>query len=232
MVFFLRRVALSLTLLPLSVSSAQSTRPAASTIARLVDSVATLAVAEKLAPALGVAVTMDGRTIYAKSLGMADVSAGVQANDRTLWYLASTSKSFTGFGVSLLAAQGALRFDAPITTLLPRVKWVSQVREMLEEIPLDQLSLSFLAKQVARHPAHVARAFKQRHGVTVGEYMRDRQLAAAAALLRSTELSISTIAHSTGFYDHSQFCHTFRKRTGQTPTEFRTGKAPAPPRTG
>jgi AraC-like DNA-binding protein len=113
-----------------------------------------------------------------------------------------------------------------------RVKWVSRVREMLEEIPLDQLSLSFLAKQVARHPAHVARAFKQRHGVTVGEYMRDRQLAAAAALLRSTELSISTIAHSTGFYDHSQFCHTFRKRTGQTPTEFRTGKAPAPPRTG
>jgi CubicO group peptidase (beta-lactamase class C family)/ketosteroid isomerase-like protein len=123
MVFFLRRVALSLTLLPLSTGSAQSTRPAASTIARLVDSVATLAVAEKLAPALGVAVTMDGRTIYAKSLGMADVSAGVPANDRTLWYLASTSKSFTGFGVSLLAAQGALRFDAPITTLLPRVKW-------------------------------------------------------------------------------------------------------------
>ena len=105
-----------------------------------------------------------------------------------------------------------------------RVKWVSRVREMLEEMPIDELSLSVLAKQVARHPAHVARAFKRRHGITVGEYLRDRQLGAAARLLRSSDMSISTIAHSTGFYDHSQFCHTFRKRTGQTPTEFRAGK--------
>jgi CubicO group peptidase (beta-lactamase class C family) len=37
--------------------------------------------------------------------------------------VASTSKSFTGFGVALLANKGALRFDAPITTLLPNARW-------------------------------------------------------------------------------------------------------------
>ena len=58
---------------------------------------------------------MDGRTIYSKSHGMADVTAGVPADDRTLWYIASTSKSFTGFGVALLAHKGVLRLDAPIT---------------------------------------------------------------------------------------------------------------------
>jgi CubicO group peptidase (beta-lactamase class C family) len=66
---------------------------------------------------------MDGRTIYAKSHGAADASAGVSANDNTLWYVASTSKSFTGFAVALLAQQGVIRLDAPIMTLLPNAKW-------------------------------------------------------------------------------------------------------------
>ena len=118
---------LAVVLLPLS-TRAQSVRPDAATIARAVDSLATRAVAQGLAPALGVAVTMDGRTIYSRSHGAVDVSAGVPTNDRTLWYLASTSKSFTGFGVSLLAHRGALGLDAPITALLPRVRWHPAVR--------------------------------------------------------------------------------------------------------
>ncbi|MBA3405062.1 MAG: serine hydrolase [Gemmatimonadaceae bacterium] len=108
---------------PLSVISAQAPGNDAAAIARLVDSLAGRVVAEGLAPALGVAVTMDGRTIYVKSHGNVDATAGLPADDRTLWYVASTSKSFTGFGVALLARQRALRFDSPITTLLPRARW-------------------------------------------------------------------------------------------------------------
>ena len=115
--------AFGLVLFPLSLTSAQTSRPDAQTIARAVDSLASRSVAEGLAPALGVAVTIHGRTIYSKSFGMADVTAGIPANDRTLWYIASTSKSFTGFGVALLAHQRALRMDAPIRSLLPKVRW-------------------------------------------------------------------------------------------------------------
>jgi CubicO group peptidase (beta-lactamase class C family) len=102
---------------------AQGTRPDSGTIARAVDSLAARAIADGLAPALGIAVTMDGRTIYARSLGMADVTAGVPADEHTLWYIASTSKSLTGFGVCLLAQQGKLRLEDPITRLLPRARW-------------------------------------------------------------------------------------------------------------
>ncbi len=115
--------ALSASLLP-----AQGPRPDAAAIARAVDSVAARALSDMLAPALGVAITMDGRTIYSKSHGMADVTAGIRANDRTLWYIASTSKSFLGIGVALLAHDGVLRLDAPITRLLPDVKWHPDVR--------------------------------------------------------------------------------------------------------
>lgn len=119
---YLKHVAIG-ALLPLSLVSAQEVRPTASVIGKAVDSLAARAVADGLTPAIGVAITMDGRTIYAKSHGIADVSKGIPANDRTLWYIASTSKSFTGVGVSLLAQRGALRFDAPITTWLPSAKW-------------------------------------------------------------------------------------------------------------
>jgi CubicO group peptidase (beta-lactamase class C family) len=112
----------SAALVPASAGS-QGSRADAATIARAVDSLATRIVQLGLAPALGVAVTMDGRTVYAKSHGLADVTAGIAADDRTLWYVASTSKSFTGFGISLLAQAGAVRFDAPITTLLPNARW-------------------------------------------------------------------------------------------------------------
>ena len=77
-------------------------RPTASTIAHAVDSLAVRIVEARLTPALGVAVVVDGRTVLSKSYGMADVTNKVPADEQTLWYLASTSKSLTGFGVSLL----------------------------------------------------------------------------------------------------------------------------------
>ena len=109
---------------------AQGPRASAAVIARAVDSMAAAGVSAGLTPAIGVAVTMDGRTIYAKSHGFVDVTAGIAADDRTLWYVASTSKSFTGFGVSLLANEGALRLDAPITALLPNAKWHEGARAL------------------------------------------------------------------------------------------------------
>ena len=102
---------------------ASGPRPTPEIIASAVDSLAARVVAEGLTPALGVAVVMDGRTIISKSYGMADVTNRVPADDRTLWYVASTSKSFTGFGISLLANQGVIDFRAPIASLLPNAQW-------------------------------------------------------------------------------------------------------------
>jgi CubicO group peptidase (beta-lactamase class C family) len=94
-------------------------------IARAVDTLAARAVAAGVTPALGVAIAMDGRTVSTKAYGWVDATARVPATVETLWYLASTSKSYTGFGVSLLASQGTLAFADPIAKLLPGVEWPS-----------------------------------------------------------------------------------------------------------
>ncbi len=102
-------------------------RLTAEAVAHAVDSLAARIVAEGLTPAIGVALVMDGRTVLSKAYGMANVIDRIPADDRTLWYVASTSKSFTGFGVSLLAQQGVIDFSTPITTLLPHAQWPSSV---------------------------------------------------------------------------------------------------------
>lgn len=103
--------------------AAQAQRPSADEIARAVDSLAVRVVSSGLTPGLGVAVAMDGRTILAKGYGWADATNRIPARDNTLWYVASTSKSYTGFAVALLAQQGRLALSAPIATLLPGVAW-------------------------------------------------------------------------------------------------------------
>lgn len=107
----------------ITTSLLAQTRPAPAVIAGAMDTLATRIVASGLTPALGVALVLDGKIVMAKGYGLADATARIPANERTLWYLASTSKSYTGFGVSLLADQRVIDLAAPITTLLPGVRW-------------------------------------------------------------------------------------------------------------
>ena len=104
-------------------SDAQVTRRSADEIVRSVDSLASRVVTSGLSSALGVAIAMDGRTIFSRAYGWADATNHIRADSNTLWYIASTSKSLTGFGVSLLAQQGVLDLAAPISALLPDVTW-------------------------------------------------------------------------------------------------------------
>lgn len=126
--FLVNTALLGMTALPGTAGVAQTASTPPDRVAQVVDSIAALAVSEGLAPALGLALTKDGRVVRIIAHGMADATRGVRADERTLWYIASTSKSYTGFAVSLLQHEGVIRLDAPITTLLPAVRWHPQAR--------------------------------------------------------------------------------------------------------
>jgi AraC-like DNA-binding protein len=57
--------------------------------------------------------------------------------------------------------------------------------------------------------------------MTVREFLRERRLAAAAALLAKTEERISIISRKVGFADVSNFNHAFRRRFGMSPRQYR-----------
>ena len=108
--------------------------------------------------------------------------------------------------------------DAPKETDLP-----DALREIL--IKIDQnfhkpLSIEQLAKEQYLSISTLERQFKSHLGVTPTEYMRQKRLTHAAALLQE-DASVSAAAAESGFSDPSQFIAIFKKQFGKTPLQYK-----------
>ncbi|MEM1182494.1 MAG: helix-turn-helix transcriptional regulator [Acidobacteriota bacterium] len=69
---------------------------------------------------------------------------------------------------------------------------------------------------------NISSRFRRAMGKGIKEYIDDHRMAAAAILLRRTELSIFDIAMSVGFHHVETFYQVFRRRYGCTPGRFRS----------
>lgn len=72
-------------------------------------------------PGASLLVMHDGRVDYMKSYGLAEVDRRIPVAVGTNFRLASLSKQFTATAVMLLVADGKLRYDDDITTILPNL---------------------------------------------------------------------------------------------------------------
>jgi len=70
---------------------------------------------------IGLAIARDGKPYYAAAYGLADVERKIPATAHTGFYIASSTKSYTGLACAILAARGKLDLDAPIAKYLPEV---------------------------------------------------------------------------------------------------------------
>ncbi len=78
-------------------------------------------------PSLGVAVVRDGKTLLTRGYGYRDVEKKVPADADTVYYIASSTKSYVGLLAAKLAARGAIDLDAPIAKYLPETKLADRV---------------------------------------------------------------------------------------------------------
>ncbi len=74
--------------------------------------------AEHEAPGAAVAIARDGRIIYARGFGLADVERKLPVSPDSLFRIASISKPITGVAVLQLVERGKLRLDDRIVDLL------------------------------------------------------------------------------------------------------------------
>ena len=70
-------------------------------------------------PGLALAVVRDGEVLHRWSFGIRD-EGGRPVTDETVFYIASTTKSFTGTAICMLAERGELDLDRPVVERLPR----------------------------------------------------------------------------------------------------------------
>jgi AraC family transcriptional regulator len=108
----------------------------------------------------------------------------------------------------------------------PRVQlqppaWLRRVREILESSLTRQTTLQSIANEAGVHPGHLSRVFRRHYGCSVGDFLRNQQVVAAANRLRESDDSLASIAYSLGFADQSHFTRVFRQFKGTTPRQYR-----------
>jgi CubicO group peptidase (beta-lactamase class C family) len=74
---------------------------------------------QRQAPGAAVAVVQDGRVVYTRAFGVANVETGEAMRPEMLFRLGSTTKMFTAATVVLLAHQGKLDLNEPIGRHIP-----------------------------------------------------------------------------------------------------------------
>jgi AraC family transcriptional regulator of adaptative response / methylphosphotriester-DNA alkyltransferase methyltransferase len=104
---------------------------------------------------------------------------------------------------------------------LPGEEWVDQISRFIDEHYQESLTLSVLADTLHTSPYHMHRTFKRIQGVTPLEYIQQRRISAAQALLSRTGMPVTEVAMNTGFPNAAHFSTVFQKRTGMSPTAYR-----------
>jgi AraC family transcriptional regulator len=99
-------------------------------------------------------------------------------------------------------------------------RWLKDVVEILHAEFCRPFSLTVIASRVGAHPVHLARAFRHRYRMTVGQYVRRLRVDYAMNALTAGH-SLSDIAADAGFSDQSHLGRVFRAATGMTPRQFR-----------
>ena len=95
------------------------------------------------------------------------------------------------------------------------------VRLHLDKHFTDPVRLEELCDLSNLRKANLCRQFKAYTGLSTGDYLKQRRLAAALQKLRTTSDKILTLCHDCGFSDISNFNRAFRSAFGITPSEYR-----------
>jgi AraC family transcriptional regulator len=141
------------------------------------------------------------------------LSGELRAGDEA-WTLAAEA-------LCLELVAGFIRGDRSTATTKRARPWLEPVRERLHTEFDARPTLVELAASAGVHPVHLARSFRERYGLSVGEYARRLRLDWAAAQLTATETPVALLAAEAGFADQSHFTRAFKRHTGLTPGRYR-----------
>lgn len=97
-----------------------------------------------------------------------------------------------------------------------------QVQTYLEANYQNEISLDGLARTLDFSPYYFSKLFKQHFGVSFIEYLTDRRVRAAKEYLADPTKSVREVGELVGYPNGNYFVKMFKKKTGLTPTEYRS----------
>jgi CubicO group peptidase (beta-lactamase class C family) len=128
-----------LTFLALLVVLAGSCGPASQprpTVEAQIGSLIDAQVARRVVPGVAIAVAKDGKTIYSRTAGVADVTSRSPMLQTTPQAIGSITKQFTAAAILLLQQDGKLSIDDKLSKYVPEYRYANQIslRQMLNMV--------------------------------------------------------------------------------------------------
>jgi AraC-like DNA-binding protein len=107
-------------------------------------------------------------------------------------------------------------------------QWLTDLIRHIHRNAQGPLRGAQLAGLVSMSESHLRRVFRQRMGMTLGQFIRQTRIQRSCSLLHSSNLNISQIALECGFDSVYSLSRAFRREVGLAPTEYRRRVRRAP----
>jgi AraC-like DNA-binding protein len=101
------------------------------------------------------------------------------------------------------------------------VQFAEQIRSVILKNLSQQVKIDELIRLTKLGRSRFFQVFKDTFGMTPSHYIREQRCIRATELLRNSDLSITEVAHRTGFSSSQYFSTCIRNETGYTPTSYR-----------
>lgn len=104
--------------------------------------------------------------------------------------------------------------------------YVEEALKFIESRYCDPIFVQDIADHLSINRSYLHRLFKSVTGVSIQSYLLDYRIRQSCILLRTTDLSVRSIAHMVSYADPLYFSRLFRQKMGQSPSEYREEKVP------
>ena len=98
---------------------------------------------------------------------------------------------------------------------------ITRARQFIASHQADDISLADVARAVNTSTFYFCKMFKKGTGLSFTDYLARVRVEKAKNLLLNPNLRVSEIAYEVGFQSLTHFNRIFRKKAGQSPTEYR-----------
>jgi AraC-like DNA-binding protein len=110
---------------------------------------------------------------------------------------------------------------------VPPARHLLRAKDLADARYPDPLTVDDLARAAGLSRAHFSREFRRAYGESPHAYLLTRRLERAAALLRTTDRSVTEICFSVGLQSVGSFTTSFTRTYGVSPTAYRAAFPPA-----
>ena len=104
---------------------------------------------------------------------------------------------------------------------IKKVRKIEPILDYIHQNHNQRISNLQIAEKFGYHPSYVNKLMIKHVGATLHQYLVNYRITKAIYLLQTTDMSITEISDSLGFYDIKHFSKSFYQHTGLTPSKFR-----------